>query len=115
MCQGGFLSRSPSNAGKFIKDLAEKIMQWKTTRDASLNSRYNGTRGDTHAVSHLSHLESRFATLENMIKGLVLHQSAPSHTLQMCSQCHVLDHTLSTCPYFAHHLASGQEQLNMAY
>jgi len=33
----------------------------------------------------------------------------------MCSQCHTLDHTLSPCPYFAHHLASGQEQVNIAY
>ena len=27
----------------------------------------------------------------------------------------MLYHTLSTCPYFAHHLALGQEQVNIAY
>jgi len=50
-----------------------------------------------------------------MMKGLVSNQSPPSQTPDICSQCHALDHTLSTCPYFAHHLASSQEQVNMAY
>jgi len=58
MCQGGFLSKSPANAWEFLEDLAEKTMQCKTTRDNSLNSRYNGTRGGIYAVSELSHIES---------------------------------------------------------
>jgi len=80
-------------------------MQWETTRDDSLNSRYNGTKGGIHDVYELSHLESRFSALENMIEGLVPQQSQPSQTPGVCSQCHALDHTLSICPYFAHHLA----------
>jgi len=71
--------------------------------------------GGIHAVSELIHLQSRFATLENMMKGLVLQHSQPSQTPEMCPQCHALEHTLSTCPYSAHHLASDQEQVNMAY
>ena len=90
-------------------------MHWETTRDDSLISRHNGTGGHIHTVSNLSHLESRLLALENVMKGLVLHQSPPSQTLEMCSQCHTMDHTLSTCPYFAHHLASSQEQVNMIY
>jgi len=66
-------------------------------------------------VSYLSNLESRFATLENMMKGLVLQESPHSQTPDMCPQCHPLEHTLSTCPYFAHNLASWQKQVNMAY
>jgi len=50
-----------------------------------------------------------------MMKGLVLQQSQPSQTPEVCFQCHALDRTLSTCPYFARHSASGQEQVNMAY
>ena len=44
-------------------------MQWKTTRDDSVNFRYNRTRGGIQAVSDSSNLESRFAVLENMMKG----------------------------------------------
>ena len=75
MCQGSFLSNSPSNAWEFLEDLAKKTMQWETIRDDNLNSRYDRTRGGIHAVPELSHLESRFAALENMMKGLVLPQS----------------------------------------
>jgi len=46
-------------------------MQWETTIDDNLNSRHNGTRGGIH-VFDLSQLESRFAALENMMRGLVL-------------------------------------------
>jgi len=60
-------------------------MQWKTTRDDSGNSRYNGTRDDIHAVFELSHLESRFAAFENMMKGLVLQQSRHFWTPEVCS------------------------------
>jgi len=81
-------------------------MQWETTRDDSVNSKYNRTRGGIHAVFDLSHLESRFAALENMMKGLVFNKSPPFQTPDMFSQCHALDHTLNTCPYFAHHLTS---------
>ena len=38
MCQGGFLSKSPIAAWEFLEDLAEKTMQWETTRDDSLSS-----------------------------------------------------------------------------
>ena len=71
--------------------------------------------GRIHAMFDLSHLKSKFYALENMIKGLVSHKSPPSQTPDMCSQCNALDHTLRTCPYFTHQLASNQEQVNMAY
>ena len=43
-------------------------MQWKTARDDSLSSRI--VRGGLHLVSDVSHLESKVAALENMLKGL---------------------------------------------
>ena len=35
LCQGGFLSKNPTAAWEFLEDLAEKTMQWETTRDDS--------------------------------------------------------------------------------
>jgi len=66
MCQGGFLSKSPTNAWEFLEDLAgkKKTMEWKTTRDDNLNSGYNRIRGGIHTVSELSHLQSRFMPLK---------------------------------------------------
>jgi len=68
MCQGGFLSKSATDAWEFLEDLAEKTMQWETARDDSLSSRI--VRGGLHSVSDVSHLESKVAALENMLKGL---------------------------------------------
>ena len=65
MCQGGFLSKSPTATWEFLEDLAEKTMQWETTRDDSLSSRICSAKGGMHSVSNLSHIESRLAALEN--------------------------------------------------
>ena len=72
MSQGVFLPKSPSDAREFLEDLVKKTMQWETIRDDSLNFGYSGAMEGMHAVSDLSHLEFRFAALENMMKGLVL-------------------------------------------
>jgi len=70
MCQDGFLSKSPTAAWEFLEDLAEKIMQWETTRDDSLSSRIASAKGGLHAVSDWSHIESRFTALEKPVKGV---------------------------------------------
>jgi len=62
LCQGDFLSKSPTAAWEFLEDLAEKIMQWETTHDDSLSSRF--ARSCLHSVSDVSHLESKIAVLE---------------------------------------------------
>ena len=68
-----------------------------------------------HAVSDLSHIESRFTALENQLKGLTIQQPQVFQGAPMtCSDCQSLDHTLSTCPYYAHQLSTGTEQVNMA-
>jgi len=72
MCQGVFLSKSAIVAWEFLEDLAEKTMQWETAKDDSLSSRL--VRGGMHAVSNVSHLESKNAVLENMLKGLLVQQ-----------------------------------------
>jgi len=114
MCQGGFLSKSATDAWEFLEDLAEKTMQWETTWDDSLSSRI--ARGGLHFVSDVSHLESKVAALENMLKGLTPQMTQLSQTATAsCSHCQALDHSLSACPYFAHQLATGQEQGSMAF
>jgi len=74
MCQGGFLSKNPTAAWEFLEDLAEKTIQWETTRDDSLSARIASAKGGTHAVSDSSHIESRFTTLENQLEGLTIQQ-----------------------------------------
>jgi len=68
MCQGSFLSKNLTAALEVLEDLAEKAMQWETARDDSLSSRF-ATDG-LHSVPDVSHLESKIAVLENMLKGL---------------------------------------------
>ena len=58
--QGKFLSKNPTGDWKFLEDLAEKTIQWKTTKDDSLSSRIASTKWTIHLVSNLSHLKSRF-------------------------------------------------------
>ena len=91
-------------------------MQQETTRDDSLSSTITSSKGDMHAVSDFSQIESRFIALENQLKGLTIQQpqvfqSAP----MMCSHYQSLDHTLFICPYYAHQLSTETEQVNMAY
>jgi len=116
MCQGGFLTKNPTAAWEFLEDLAEKTMQWETTRDDSLSSRIANVKGGLHAVSDLNHIESRFTALENQLKGLTIQQPQifQSATI-ICSHCQSPDHTLSACPHYAHQLSTGTEQVNMAY
>jgi len=68
MCQGDFLSKSATTILEFLEDLDERTMQWKTTHDNNLSSRF--ARGELHFVSDVSYLESKIAILENMLKEL---------------------------------------------
>jgi len=68
MCQGRFLSKNPTAAWEFLEDLAKKTIQWETACDGSLSSRF--ARDGLHSFSDVSHLESKIAVLENMLKGL---------------------------------------------
>jgi len=56
----------------FLENLAEKTMQWKTTRGDSPSSRI--ARGGMQAVTGVSHLKSDLVVLENMLKGLLVQQ-----------------------------------------
>ena len=53
---------------KFLDDLVEKTIQWEIALDDSLSSQF--ARGGLHSASYVSHLESKIAILENMLKGL---------------------------------------------
>ena len=68
MCQSDFLFKSATVAWKFLEDLVEKTMQWETARDDSIS--FKITRGGLHCISDISHLKSKIAILENMLKGL---------------------------------------------
>ena len=109
----GFLNKSETEAWEFLEELEEKTLQWETTRDESLGSRINHQKGGIHAIADTTYIETRFAALENMLKGLVLSQpptNYPTPQLIACSQCQSFDHSLSTCPLFAQQLGTGQEQ-----
>jgi len=50
------------------------------------------------------------------MKGLTPQMTQLSKTSTVSySHCQALDHFLSTCSYFAHQLATGQEQAGMTY
>jgi len=114
MWQGGFLPKSARAAWEFLEDLVEKTMQWATAHDDNLSSRIS--RGGLHSISNVSHLESKITVMENMLEGLSPQMSQMSQTSTVsCSHCEALDHSLSACPYFAHQLATRQEQASMAF
>jgi len=61
-------------------------------------------------VADTTYIDTRFATLENMLKELVMSQpptNYPTPQLVACSQCQSFDQSLSTCPLFAQQLATG--------
>ena len=69
---------------EFLEDLANKITQWKTARDDNLSSMLD--RGGVHAISNVSHLESKIVVLENTLKRL----SVSNPKLPKLFQCLVL-------------------------
>jgi len=84
----GFLNKSETEAWEFLEELAEKTFHWETTRDESLGSRINHQKGGIHAVTDTTYIETRFAKLENMLKGLVMSQpptNYPTPQLVACS------------------------------
>ena len=69
-----------------------------------------------HSVSDVSYLESKIAVLKNMLKGFSPQMSQLSQTsIVSCLHCQTLDHSLSAYSYFAHQLATEQEQTTMTF
>ena len=79
ICQGGFLNKIEIGAWHFLEELAEKTLQWESTRDESLGARINSQRGGCHVVADTAHIDTRFAALENMLKGLLLSQTPSNY------------------------------------
>jgi len=64
-------------------------------------------------VADTTYIDTRFAALENMLKGLMMSQPPTNYPLPnqvTCSQCQSPNHSLSNCPLFAQQLVTGQEQ-----
>ena len=112
--QDDFLSKSVTAIREFLENLVEKIMQWETTRNDNISSRY--VRGGLYSVSNVSYLGSNIAVLENILKGLSPQMTQLSQISTVSYlHCQALDHSLSACPYFAHLLANRQEQVSMTF
>ena len=110
MCQEGFLNKSEIEAWDFLEELAEKTLQWEITKHESLRARINIQRGEIHAVANTTYIDSRFATLENMLKSFVLSQAPANYSLSQmvsCSQCQSTDHSLSAYPLCAQQLTTS--------
>jgi len=113
MCQGGVLNKSEIEAWDFLEELAKKTLQSETTRYESLGSRINTQKGGCHMVADTIYINTRFAALENMLKGFLLSQNPnnfPPPQMVTCSHYHSTDRSLSACPVFAQQLGTGQEQ-----
>ena len=54
MCHRFFPPKSTGDAWEFLEVLADKSIQWETTRDDSLNSKHSGTKGGIHTMFNLS-------------------------------------------------------------
>ena len=63
------MNKNDTEPWDFIEELAKKTLQWETTRDESLGARINSQKEGVHAVADTTYIDTRFATLENMLKG----------------------------------------------
>jgi len=84
MCLGGFLNKSETEAWEFLEEVMEKTLQWKTTRDESLGSKINNQRGGIYTVADTTYIDTRFAAIENMLKGLVMSQPPTNYPPISC-------------------------------
>jgi len=103
-CQDGFVNKSETKAWDFLEELAKNTLQWETTRGESLFASINSQKGGVHVVAETTYIDTRFSSLENMLKGFVMSQAPTNFPLpQMvsCSQCQFTDHSLSAWPLFA--------------
>jgi len=95
MCQG--------EAWHYLEKLAEKTLHWEITRNESLGVRINIQNGGVHAVEDTTYNDTRFAVLENMLKGFVMSQAPtnfPPPQMVSCSQHQSINNSLRACPYF---------------
>jgi len=71
MCwEVGFWSKSASAAWEFLEDLAKKTIQWKTTRDDNMSSRFS--RDGMYPAFDVHHLKYKIIVLKNIFKGLLV-------------------------------------------
>ena len=68
ICQGSFLNKCETKAWDFLEELAEKTLQWETTRDESLGARINSQKGRVHTRANTTCIDTRFAALKNMLR-----------------------------------------------
>lgn len=118
MCQGNFLGKTIDEAWEFLEDLADKTLQWETTRADSSNlpAKICSAKGGLYNVSDNTYLESRLTFLENQLKGLSVPQSQAHQIASLsCTHCHGLDHISNACPYIAPQSYNNMEQANMSF
>ena len=97
MCQEEFMYKEPNDAWQFLEDLAERNLQWKTTRELE---RSTPSRGGMHQVQTFQAAEAKIETLTRKIESLELQRSPSVNQVSalMCKGCNAPNHILEECP-----------------
>ena len=89
--------KEPNDAWQFLEDLAERNLQWETTREPE---RSIPSRGGIHQVQTFLTVEAKITTLTCKIGSLELQRSSSVKQVStpMCNGCNAPDHVLEECP-----------------
>ena len=98
MCQGQFMDKETTEAWQFLEDLAEKNLQWETTREPD---KATPSRGGMHQIQPTLASEAKIATLTRRLEALELQRPANVNQISapMCKGCNAPDHVLEECSY----------------
>ncbi|PKA55602.1 hypothetical protein AXF42_Ash006804 [Apostasia shenzhenica] len=116
ICQGEFLAKNVDEAWDFLEELADKSLQWETTREQPSLASKISSKGGIYTVPETQLLEAKIAAIDQQLRSLNIQQNQNQNLIaSSCSYCHALNHTLSSCPSFANQLSVEPEQANLAY
>ena len=106
--------KEPNEAWQFLEDLAEKSLQWKTTREPEKST---PSRGGIHQIQTSLAAEAKIATLTRRLEALELQRPASVNQVSasMCNGCNAPDHVLEECPLLMNPIDNGCAQVNSTY
>ena len=101
--------KEPNEAWQFLEDLAEKSLQWKTTRESEKSTPSRDRIYQTFLAA-----KAKIATLTRRLEALELQRSVSVNQVStsMCNGCNAPDHVLEECPLPMNQLDNGCAQMN---
>ena len=109
MCQGEFMSKRDNDAWQFLEDLADKSMQWETTRETERTN----PKGGIHQVETSWATEAKIDAMAKRLEQLELERERGNQVNQVMASCTFCtgNHVAEECP----HLNPQMENVNATF